>query len=439
MAAGIGISPAFAQSAKSVVFTDQRTEVENLAALATDKEIPTPLTGSKTTATGPSWFSYVDILANAATRNYYWPIASDSNLLHTPTTGTPFHISRFGIGYVLDPTDSAYFAEHTTAGTVGDATMLPSFRVRMTNPYTVNKVAFPSYYHRVNNQDDTLVIQWTKVARTGTNPFGLYSLTFQGNAGSFASGIYEQSNNQFSDSIPTGVVQTMKVPMDDAYFADTSANGFSNFTTLGFDLPTPFNVGAGEVFIFYATFQSGGNDTLGTPSEAANHMRFYTSDIHGQGSEFLQNGNSLQTGLWATGQQKYAVDTNGFRFQGHLLFIPSNAYSSGSALQPTYSFELECPTCDPISVDEVIGQIAEVRAYPNPAQSTLYVPFKLTQASDVRLTLTNPMGQQVRTANLSQTTTGRFELNVSDLPSGMYFYTLETDAGSRTERVLITR
>src|SRR5690606_18081914 len=111
--------------------------------------------------------------------------------------------------------------------------------------------------------DDTLVIQWTKVSKSGTNPFGLYSLTFQ-SGGSFASGIYDQATNLFSDSIPSGQVQTMKIPLDDAYAADTGVNGFDN-RTMDLALPTPYAVGAGEVFLIYITFQSGGSYPLNTP------------------------------------------------------------------------------------------------------------------------------------------------------------------------------
>lgn len=440
MAAGIGLFPAFAQQDRSLVILPQQNTLVKGPALETDKSIPSmiPASGAKTTANSPSWFSYVDLLATPATRNYYWPMYSDSNLVHTPSSGSSFNIYTHGIGFILDPTDSAYFSEYTTAG-VSDATMFPEFRVRSNNSYSVTKVSFLSSYHRVDPNDDTLVIQWTKAAKAGTNPFGIYSLSFINNGGNFATGIYDQGTNLFSDSIAPGTVQTMKVPMDDAYFADTASSGFSNFTSLGFDLPTPFAVGAGEVFLLYVTFQSGANYPTGTPSENANHMRVYTSDLTGMGGAYVQNEGSFQTGLWSTSQQKYAVDTNGFRYQGHLLFIPSNAYSEGAPRLPIMSFEVDCPSCDPVSVDQVAGNIQSLRAYPNPAQSMLYVPYQLNQASDVRLSLRNPMGQLVRVDTREAALQGRFELNVSDLPSGIYFYTLETGNGSRTERVVITR
>lgn len=440
VAAGIGLSPAYAQQDRSMVLMPQSPVIEKGIALPTEVElpsmIPTSASGEKTTANPPSWFSYTDLLSTPGSRNYYWPMYSDSNLLHSPSNGSPFNIFTHGMGYILDPTDSAYFSEYTTAG-VSDATQFPIFRVRDNNPYTVNKVSFLSRYYRVDPNDDTLVIQWTKVSKSGANPFGLYSLTFQ-SGGRFASGIYDQATNLFSDSIPSGQVQTMKIPLDDAYAADTGVNGFDN-RTMDLALPTPYAVGAGEVFLIYITFQSGGSYPLNTPSENANRMRVFTVDLSGTGGPFVQNGGSAQTGLWATSQQKYAVDTNGFRFQGHLLFIPSNAYTSGASRQPLISFEIDCPNCDPISVSDVVGNIESVRAYPNPAQSMLYVPFQLNQAADVRLILRNPMGQQVRVESMKATQQGRFDMNVSDLPSGMYFYTLETDAGSRTERVVITR
>lgn len=94
-----------------------------------------------------------------------------------------------------------------------------------------------------------------------------------------------------------------------------------------------------------------------------------------------------------------------------------------------------CSSCQAITVNCLTG-IEEnnfdgnVSFYPNPANENVNV-FVNAKAE---MKLFNVVGEKVGTYNL---TVGKNEINISSLPSGIYFLTVETGNGSVTKRLMI--
>jgi hypothetical protein len=65
-------------------------------------------------------------------------------------------------------------------------------------------------------------------------------------------------------------------------------------------------------------------------------------------------------------------------------------------------------------------------AYPNPAKETVTINFKLVETEDVKLQIWDINGRLVINNDLGQQTAGMHgsEINVSELPSGIYVYQL---------------
>jgi len=83
------------------------------------------------------------------------------------------------------------------------------------------------------------------------------------------------------------------------------------------------------------------------------------------------------------------------------------------------------------SIDEGVTNPAKFslnQSYPNPFNPTTTISYSLAKESDVKLTIYNVLGNKVETIVDEQKTAGYHKINwdASALPSGLYFYKLET-------------
>lgn len=77
-------------------------------------------------------------------------------------------------------------------------------------------------------------------------------------------------------------------------------------------------------------------------------------------------------------------------------------------------------------------------AYPNPANTHFTVDFKLLEQGTARLVLQNILGTTVREVIL-QAESGKVQMNVSDLPEGIYMYSVILNGKSIAGRKLLVR
>jgi PKD repeat protein len=77
--------------------------------------------------------------------------------------------------------------------------------------------------------------------------------------------------------------------------------------------------------------------------------------------------------------------------------------------------------------------------YPNPAQEMVTVKYQLESAAEVRLSITNPLGEEVLTRNLGKGTQGTFEIPVSHLAEGLYLVELRTSDYKWVEKLTVRK
>ncbi len=79
--------------------------------------------------------------------------------------------------------------------------------------------------------------------------------------------------------------------------------------------------------------------------------------------------------------------------------------------------------------------------FPNPFNPTTHIRFSLAQAGKVRLTISNVLGQNVRTLINRTLPSGSHEVvfNAAKLPSGIYFYSLQAGKTRLTRKMLLVR
>lgn len=402
---------------------------------------------NKTTGNRDGWFSYLDLMYQSGTsQGWYYTIYQDSNLTGTDGQGQTYYVGTYGMGVSFDPTDSVYrggdINGQTSAGYIQDFQSLPSFYVTASDAYTVDSVDFLGKYIRKNNYTDTLIVE---VVKTSSSATGVYALQFNSSTNGinitpdgnprFVTAIYDPATNRLSDSISSANIVRMTRVLDAAYFADSNTNGYHNTS---FALPTALNVDPGERVMVYVTFRSGNAYPKGTNVDAANTFRLYSYELAGSDTWVRQCVGSYTSGLNATKQNKYVPPYNDFTYQGHNCVIPSVAYDNNAGNDvPYFQVHVKCPNCWGLNVADASKVISSFNAYPNPANTEVNVPFAVSAATDVNVTLTNAVGQAVATQSFSNVTTGQATFATSQLANGIYFIRIDANGQSATGRVVV--
>jgi hypothetical protein len=79
--------------------------------------------------------------------------------------------------------------------------------------------------------------------------------------------------------------------------------------------------------------------------------------------------------------------------------------------------------------------------YPNPFNPSTMIEFALPERTFVKLSIFNTLGQEVETLVNEEKQAGihRIQFNGSNLPSGVYFYRLETSKFVETKKMILMK
>jgi len=282
------------------------------------------------------------------------------------------------------------------------------------------------------------------------------------------------SNDCYYDSVFVAAPykQRWALKLTSATVGDTDANGYLNLGLLagvtptadsvsalplynfGTGTATPVTLNSNEHMVAFVTFKSGhasGTYPFGTNVTAANYIGLLAGSSHSSGgltpvtSSFLQG--SANTSIGYPGSYSNAlVLQNQSRFSDtmftpptplptHDLLIPDCAYNGYyDMVETTFEFHVTWTATPSLGVNNVKNIVNDIKAYPNPATNTLNITYTLTGNAPVSVTLMNMVGQTVATqAGLN----GQAVFNVTDLPAGVYMFSLVANGERTTERVVI--
>ena len=448
IAAGLIVGNAGAQESKSLVFTGQGNLQNNISSYAhPTKNVAAAKhhTRAAKTTGGPysDWFDYWDENATMTSAGYYFNVAADSNIVDAGN-----NIFTHGLGMSFDPTDYRYYNYGSLGATGTDATTGDNLGIN--DPLITNSDAYVcdsffvlgTYIRNDNTVTDSLIIELFVTDTSSTD--GSFLLHFNASAdGSlfssdsaprFADVWYDNPNNDTWAGITLAQKQRYAIALNAAYIADTDVNG-ANLNLIA--LSTPFNVPAGQKIVSFVHFKGATTYPLGTASSAANYYHLFAGDPDGAGTPPMQNpvgtNGSYQCGLAATNQNRFS-DT-AFAFDGHNMLIPSVAYASATGFDvPQCAFHLTYSSTTGVTN---VKTVTTSRAYPNPATSELAIAFGTSVAANVTVTLSNTLGQVVRTQTLTNTVNGNVTFNVANLADGVYFYTINANGERTTNRVVV--
>ena len=115
------------------------------------------------------------------------------------------------------------------------------------------------------------------------------------------------------------------------------------------------------------------------------------------------------------------------------------AYVTDGGNKTVYKFKYTTGTG--INDDVNLSDFQLDQNYPNPFNPSTLISYTLTKAGDVRVVVTNSLGQEVALVSEGYQLAGRHvkEFKANNLTSGIYFYTLITDAGRISKKMILVK
>jgi len=116
------------------------------------------------------------------------------------------------------------------------------------------------------------------------------------------------------------------------------------------------------------------------------------------------------------------------------------AYVADYGTRAIYKFKYGVPN----GINDDVTKAADFRLkqnFPNPFNPSTMISYTIPKGTNVKLVVTNTLGQVVATLLDSYQIAGSYSkvFNASDLSSSVYYYTISTDAGSLSKKMLLMK
>jgi len=119
-----------------------------------------------------------------------------------------------------------------------------------------------------------------------------------------------------------------------------------------------------------------------------------------------------------------------------------NTQHNGSSLYvDNLSFDTQITSVDESISGDLPNSFALMQNYPNPFNSTTTINYSLPNTSIVTIKLYNFLGKEVATLLKEKKSYGNYkiELNTNNLPSGIYYYQMQTNSFRDTKKLILIK
>jgi hypothetical protein len=98
-------------------------------------------------------------------------------------------------------------------------------------------------------------------------------------------------------------------------------------------------------------------------------------------------------------------------------------------------------TIDVVKLDEIPTNYNLSQNYPNPFNPTTRIEYSLIESAKVRLSVYNSLGQEMMNLVDEHQAAGKYivDFNATNLPSGIYFYRLQSDKFTAVKKMLLIK
>jgi hypothetical protein len=100
-------------------------------------------------------------------------------------------------------------------------------------------------------------------------------------------------------------------------------------------------------------------------------------------------------------------------------------------------YDAPCSTVTSVGENIELGKLVNV--YPNPNQGKFTVDVKIPATEQVRISVTNLLGQEVAVISNGALNANTFQVDLSNQKAGVYLLNISTDKQSTTKRIVITK
>lgn len=339
---------------------------------------------------------------------------------------------------ILDPWAGRFNNHVKVPGYIGQIALRPQ------DAYTIDSVAVAGFYRRIAakaNIVDTLIISVTYGnLTTASNLPGQYVL-HAGNAASVVASncynvdtmrvgalVHNPNTNGIQQTPGTGAnVVVKKIPL---FPADSGSRYF--YTNVNLSVP------AGNLAAMSYMFKSGDTwiPNVDSVSDFNFFRAYYTEEQLGELALYEKRDYNSTLSM--------ETDTTGWGYD----FVPNFFYIGASGCSKTFTREqywtlwkLTAATNATVGTIDQFVAGNESKVYPNPASDKAIVELSLSEtANNVSITLANALGQVVKTQTIGRVianTENKTTVNVSDLASGVYFYTIHADGKKTTGKLMV--
>lgn len=192
------------------------------------------------------------------------------------------------------------------------------------------------------------------------------------------------------------------------------------------------------VFVASQIGQSGGTD----------------ADMNGDGAVNIQDLVVIANGLGNIAAAPSAEALTAGQVEQWLKFVKQNVATrpmQTSVSQTDFSYERGIQVLEQLLQMLVPQETALLANFPNPFNPETWIPYRLAEASDVKVTIYDTRGTLVRQLNLGHLPAGLYQTRSraaywdgtnelgESVASGIYFYTLKTDNFSAARKMLILK
>jgi hypothetical protein len=189
------------------------------------------------------------------------------------------------------------------------------------------------------------------------------------------------------------------------------------------------------------SLESGGSDSLADSARAEQIMQI-SRNWFGSNVDSLGNGRSVN---FEINTKKQGLFKNPFSLD-HLIPIRvvnlKNAEHPNELIfwyEPTPELTSSLPSAVNSNPAPQSKQLA-ISVYPNPTLGPATIHYELADAPKAYFSVRNLLGQEVLNGGVTSSTTGDAQLDLSQLPAGVYLLVTTTDNGERdVERVVVTK
>ena len=395
---------------------------------------------NKTTFGDTRWYNYVEHLAAIDPQ-----VGQNSSLPYMWFRPDMFGIYPGPSGFEADTIQMASYAmtfdpiDHTQQNFNDPFGYGNVIRVTPGNAYSLDSVTVWGIYGRNPNKPnivDTLRLAFVS-GNGGTSNLPAYTLV----SGVKVRGIYFDPGQHIAWKNPTNPgapdVIIRDVYLSAASVNDTASNGLINFSVaVGMNVPPNNMVGVTVTFISGETYTPYSDtaylDSLNpnAPFKYGMFRPWFFEPVAGQFQPYDSTDLDINMG------NIRILPTNGDGWDS--LYVVSHAFSDPAFATevPYIDFKIICPNCY-VNVPHISSGISQVYAYPNPANTEVYIPFTLSNPTDVKISLSNTVGQVLAGENFRNVTSGKATFPTANLTAGVYFYTVEANGERNTGRIVV--